>query len=292
MEEATTLLERVDLYLAEARARLAPGTQRYLEAEKLLRRASEPLDAVEALFEEIETKAAELAQARQAVEEELTATSGPFEDMKALLMGTSLEDTQSRPVYEQKLRRLSALRSAAQAERPDWRLLRAQVLRLRGETHARVWRAKAEYEAAQRREQLLSSFRRKEPQPTDAERARMALAAADTALHEANQLYGSGVSADLSEAKQSFALAQAHLMNQRYGPAAQAAERVQQELRKAVDAAWSERKRYEAHGNRYLPDIWTATFSKDPSPSSPERPSPGSRAGRSGLGKSRSRRRN
>ncbi len=51
----------------------------------------------------------------------------------------------------------------------------------------------------------------------------------------------------------SFALAQAHLMNQRYGPAAQAAERVQQELRKAVDAAWSEaarrdRQLYEQHG--------------------------------------------
>jgi hypothetical protein len=155
----------------------------------------------------------------------------------------------------------------------------------------------AEYEAYQQRQQILESLSEptEEKQPTRAERARKALAAADTALHDANKVYGAGATADLSEAQRRFSVALAHLKRRNYGAVLQAAEQVQQEVRKAMNAARAEaakreRKRYEAPTGRPLPDIWTATFSKDRSDSSPGRPSLGSSSGRSGFGESRSHR--
>jgi chromosome segregation ATPase len=297
VEEASAVLGQVDRHLAEARTCMAPGTQRYLGAEELIRRASEQLAAVDALFQEIETQAAELAQARQEAEKELAADAWPFEAMKALLMDAPTADAGTRAVHEKAMQGLSELRSAAQAERPDWRRLRAHVMALRTETQATVQRAMAEYEAYQRTEQLqdLSNRLAEEKQPDRAERARKALAAADTALRDANKVYGAGVTADLSEAQRCFSVALAHLKRQDYGAASQAAEQVRQEVRKAMKSARAkaavlEQKRYEAPADRDVPDLWPATLGVDRSGSSPGRPSLGSSSGRSGFGGSSSRR--
>ena len=297
VEEASAALGQVDRYLTEARACMAPGAQRYLGAEELIRRASEQLDAVDALFQEIETKAAELAQARHEVEKELAEEAWPFDAMKTLLMDAPCASTGTRAVYEKVMHRLCELRSAAQAERPNWRVLRELVMALQSETKAAVQRALAAYEAYQRRQQLPKSSSQlpaeKQPQ---AEKARMMLAAADAVLHDANTVYGAGVTADLSEAQRCFSVALAHLSRQDYALVIQAAEQVQQAIRRATDAAQAQaaaklQLKWQAPAEpRELPDLWTATFSKDSSGSSPGRPSLGSSSGRSGFGKSHSRR--
>jgi len=125
------------------------------------------------------------------------------------------------------------------------------------------------------------------------ETAREALAAANQALRAADTGYGAGVTAELTTARQCLDRALKHHAKHEYVRVMHWAEEVQREVRKAVRVAQTEvgrrdSQRYRAPQLRHLPDIYTATFSDDDS--SPGRPSLGSSSGRSGFGKSDSRR--
>jgi hypothetical protein len=359
VEEASGALEQVARYLTEARACVTPQARRYLAVDELLSRASEQLDAVDALFQEIETKAEDLALARQEAEKELLA-AWPFEDLQALLVDAPTANVETRAVYAEAKRVLSELRSAAKAERPDWLALRERVTALRGKTAATVERALAEYDAYQKAhklqqelaaqresavkqlgsggaefepsrvvlqmasaefdetvaltkgpdvswtrtlgalEQIAQRFESvsrppAEKEPTRAERARKALAAADAALRHANRVYGAGVIAELNEARRCLAKALEGIAIRDYAAVFKAAEEVQLEVRKAINGANAEvarreRERQERAARAALPDISPAAFTQSPF-TGPGRPSLGSSSEHSGVGKAKSRRR-
>ncbi|MFP2905728.1 hypothetical protein ACLESD_11860 [Pyxidicoccus sp. 3LFB2] len=76
-EKATGILAHVAKCLSKARACMAPNVRHVLAGAELLDQAVEQLDEVDALFQEIETRAAAYAQARQEVETTLGAVAPP-----------------------------------------------------------------------------------------------------------------------------------------------------------------------------------------------------------------------
>lgn len=355
VEEASAVLNQAARYLSEARACMAPAAQRYLAAEELIDRATERLDAVDALFQEIETKAADLSRARQEAEDALLAAARSYEQLQRVMNDRDLASTELREAYEEATRELSELKRAAEGKRPDWPVLRARATPLVPRLATTLERALTEADASElgrklqrellaRRDSsfkellsgpahepvhvlfqrasreldetvklakradaswptLLDTLRRVEKDFESAsqlaktkqgqrEMAREALAAADQALRVADTGYGAGVLADLSAAKRCLAKALERHAKHEYLGVMQAAEEVYQEVRKAVLAAQAEVGRRDRHRlgvtqDRYVSDVWAATFSDDVS--SPGRPSLGSSSGRSGFGKSSSR---
>jgi hypothetical protein len=360
-EEASAVLDQAAGYLTEARACLTAEVQRYLASEELISRASERLEAVSALFQEIETKAADLAQVRQAAEEALKMAARPYEDLQGLMTDAPFASQETQAAHKEATRALNELKSATEAQRPDWPRLREQAKALQVSIAATVESALAEWNAHQKARTLLQElptrreaavkalsagkfpehdpaqvlYRKvcqeldqtlaltKQPgaswprllsaleqlaqtfdsvkamatlEPTRAERARKALAAAEAALHSAEGTSFAGVGADLKPARACLFKARERLLVRDYAAVFHKAEEAQQETRKAINAAHAEaakleRKREEAQARTIPPEASTSSFSQFAPFVGPARPSLGSSSGRSGFGASSSRRR-
>jgi len=147
--EASPVLHQAARCLAEARACMAPEAQRYLAAEELIDRATQRLDAVDALFQEIETKAEDLSRARQDAEDALLAAARSYEQLQGVMKDRDLAPTRLREAYEEATRELSDLKRAAEAKRPDWPALRARATALVPRLATTLKRALTEMDASE-----------------------------------------------------------------------------------------------------------------------------------------------
>ncbi|MCO5169921.1 MAG: hypothetical protein M9894_26585 [Planctomycetes bacterium] len=159
-EEAQAALAQVAAALAEAGADLGPATQRYLAAAELVGRGAAVLDQVQALYDEVEHKAAALDRDRALAGQGLLAADGLLRTVQGLLAeGDRFASAPLRAGFAGVVARLAAERQAHGAARPHWPRLRDAafaVSSLAGEVAAR---AGAEHAAWREVEALLPAVR-------------------------------------------------------------------------------------------------------------------------------------
>lgn len=159
-EEAQAALAQVAAAHAEAEADLAPTTQRYLAAAERVGRGAAVLEQVEALYDEVEHKAAALERDRALATQGLALTDGFLRTVQGLLAeGDRFASAPLRVAFAGVVARLTAERQDHAAARPHWPRLRAAAFAasaLAGEVAAR---AGAEHAAWREAEALLPAVR-------------------------------------------------------------------------------------------------------------------------------------
>lgn len=144
-DEAHQALSYVAQALEQARAGLAPEAQRFLAAAELVRRATAVLEQVEALYAEVEHKAASLDQARAAAQSLLGLADAHAIAVRGLLRaGDGFASEPTREAIASAFATLEGQRAAQAAARPHWLLLRDAAGALEGFVRAVLTRASAE----------------------------------------------------------------------------------------------------------------------------------------------------
>ncbi|MCC7542643.1 MAG: hypothetical protein IT379_40885 [Deltaproteobacteria bacterium] len=183
-DEAAGVLGRATDCLDEASRFVTPDVQRYLAGAELLARAIADLDAVEALYTEIEEKAAALAASRARAE----GSWGACDALEAELARMTAEgDTFASAATLEERRRvpeaLAVTRAAAEAARPDWIAVERESAKLLEDAQHLVARAQRELEAWREVQRMLRQL--------DAEKQRFAqqLASSGDDLPETNRAF-------------------------------------------------------------------------------------------------------
>jgi uncharacterized membrane protein YgcG len=154
-DEAHAALAFVAQALEQARAGLAPEAQRFLAAAELVRRAAAVLAQVEALYAEVEHKAADLDQARAAAQSFLGLADAHALAVRGLLRGGDRFASQPTcEAIESVFATVEGNRAAQAAPRPHWLRLRDSAGALEGYARAVLARATAE-DAACREAQVV-----------------------------------------------------------------------------------------------------------------------------------------
>lgn len=141
--KATRILTQAVQCLIEARTCIAPSLAHYLSGAKLLDRALLQLDAMDALYQEIETRPAALAKAQQEAEKALAAAGRALAVVgRGTWKTAAREGTEPESAYRAAKNEFDKLRHAAAKKRPDWPSLRQRATALAAEAatlRERLW---------------------------------------------------------------------------------------------------------------------------------------------------------
>jgi hypothetical protein len=146
-EEASGVLDQAAEHLTGARACVTPEAQRYLAGAELIDRAFQLLDSVDALYQEIETKADDLAMARVEAQKTLGEVSQAFADLQTLMKEDAFASSSTLSAYQHLGAELTEARAQMEAARPDWLERRAQIRGLAAVAQTTLQAARSEKEA-------------------------------------------------------------------------------------------------------------------------------------------------
>jgi hypothetical protein len=133
-EKATGVLAEAARKLIEARASIAPAVKNHRAGAELLGQAVLQLDAVDALYQEIETRPAALALARQEAEKALAEAGWVLGNVgREVGKAAARKSTELENALREARNQHSELRGAAAKRHPDWPVLRQRATALAAE---------------------------------------------------------------------------------------------------------------------------------------------------------------
>jgi hypothetical protein len=148
IEEAEAALSHAETAVDDAERAGAPSEQRYLAARERLRRATAALDAIDALFDEIDGKAEHLAEQRQIAESALAAAIDDYGAARDIaLLDAAVRSATCLLGIDSLGVELDAVRAAHHGVRPDWIWKCAKASGLRDRAAALLEDARAQLES-------------------------------------------------------------------------------------------------------------------------------------------------
>jgi hypothetical protein len=148
VDEAKTVLTHAETCLSAAKRSVTSATQHFLAGRELIDRARRDLDAVEALYEEIENKASLLASLRERAEADLAEAKSALGGAEAVFAESDeFASVQTLEIRARSSGEIERIEAAIAAPRPNWARLATESAAAAASAKALVERATAERDA-------------------------------------------------------------------------------------------------------------------------------------------------